>query len=731
MPTSLLNLLREYKIVIPNVQRDYAQGRQTGKAPTIRENFLNKLSSINENSETLELDFVYGYIKEYPDNNEKSFIPLDGQQRLTTLFLLHWYIAVKEGHFEEAKKLLSKFTYETRHSSRVFCDKLVGFEPDDLNISIKKTIINQPWFFTAWKNDPTINSMLIMLDAIQEKFKHTKDIWPLLIGEKSRIEFHLLPMEKLGLPDDLYIKMNSRGKELTEFEHFKSRFPEILDNEQANIFSVNIDQKWSDLFWDLYKDQKNIDIAQLVDNAFLRFFRFITDILIFKNGLEVKGADDFHTFKAVYSDAENVKFLFDCLNIFSAKQSLSSDFFDSVFYVEEKDFSDNKTRLFFQNSHINLFKKCADSYDASLHTNPFSIGEQLLLYACMLHLIGTTAEFSNRIRRIRNLITNSEDTVRKEYIQSLLTTVSEIIINDKIDSDSKFNTRQVEEEERKRQFVNKNSTFKETVCKIEDHHLLQGCLAIFKLDDELDSYANIFSLIFKPNCSYDELSTALLTFGDYTQDYRYNRRRLGNHNDSTWREFFSPSNRRGDFKNTEETLSQLITHLISNSDLDVSKIVSNYIVAFEKQSDKPKDWKYYYIKYPSFRINDDGYYYWPDKFKPYECVMMRRTTLGGFHWSPFLFTLKNKFNFQLNLDNYGAPLILVKGNASVKITNLNSGFKFESIDEGSSELLNKLFKLNYLNADGIFIIKQNQYGSDIDDRVIKCAELISKIQDEI
>ncbi|WPC12000.1 hypothetical protein LEQ04_02775 [Riemerella anatipestifer] len=52
--------------------------------------------------------------------------PLDGQQRLTTLFLLYWFIAIKENKLSaELKKLLTKFNYETRTSSKEFCNDLI------------------------------------------------------------------------------------------------------------------------------------------------------------------------------------------------------------------------------------------------------------------------------------------------------------------------------------------------------------------------------------------------------------------------------------------------------------------------------------------------------------------------------------------------------------------------------------------------------------------------------
>ena len=78
-------------IEIPIIQRDYAQGRKTKSVQRIRERFLNVLyDALTEKTDPVQLDFIYGSVV------DKKFIPLDGQQRLTTLFLLHWYIAKHE-----------------------------------------------------------------------------------------------------------------------------------------------------------------------------------------------------------------------------------------------------------------------------------------------------------------------------------------------------------------------------------------------------------------------------------------------------------------------------------------------------------------------------------------------------------------------------------------------------------------------------------------------------------
>lgn len=111
------------KIVIPMIQRDYAQGRIDPDVNRIRDRFLNTLyRAVTE--EPVPLDFIYGDIDE-----NGVMPPLDGQQRLTTLFLLHWYAAKKENVPESACRFLLNFSYETRYSARYFCTELLGFTP--------------------------------------------------------------------------------------------------------------------------------------------------------------------------------------------------------------------------------------------------------------------------------------------------------------------------------------------------------------------------------------------------------------------------------------------------------------------------------------------------------------------------------------------------------------------------------------------------------------------------
>src|SRR5258708_35631768 len=93
--SELLQACRQ--IEVPLIQRDYAQGRDGQK--DVRDEFLKALYGAlslppGDPNLPLNLDFVYGSME---GQDKKSFLPLDGQQRLTTLFLLHWYLAWHDG----------------------------------------------------------------------------------------------------------------------------------------------------------------------------------------------------------------------------------------------------------------------------------------------------------------------------------------------------------------------------------------------------------------------------------------------------------------------------------------------------------------------------------------------------------------------------------------------------------------------------------------------------------
>ena len=294
-------------VEIPIIQRDYAQGRKDEYE--VRNTFLDALylaltTDRTNTNQSLDLDFIYGNI------DYGIFSVLDGQQRLTTLFLLHWFLAVKNHRTAEFRERFtinnkSRFTYKTRPSSTEFFDaltaddnfenKLTQPEPEGLNTySVSELISDSNWFYLSWKQDPTVQACLHMIDAIQKKFSvYEGDLYQRLINtETPYITFQFLRLESFGLSDELYIKMNARGKPLTSFENFKAKLEQIIESytdgwpdyklditgfndnrvDGYKYFIHKIDTHWADLFWP-YRNLFSQD--NTYDDELMNFIRLI------------------------------------------------------------------------------------------------------------------------------------------------------------------------------------------------------------------------------------------------------------------------------------------------------------------------------------------------------------------------------------------------------------------------------------------------------------------------
>jgi hypothetical protein len=739
--TKFIELLEQYKVVIPPIQRDYAQGRDNDAVRRIRHRFLNNIRNVladDYNDAPLKLDFIYGYLVEDEDKKDSMsiFKPLDGQQRLTTLFLLHWYAAVTENKMtDENQTLLANFSYATRDKCRKFCEKLIHFTPSQEvdSPSIKSQIENQSWFFISWKSDPTIASMLVMLDAIETVYKvnNLHNIWEKLTGENPKIIFYLLEMEGLGLPEDLYIKMNSRGKLLTDFEHFKSQFSGIIPASMIADFNKKIDNQWSDLFWNIHKgnDSSNVDIATEVDQSFLNFYQYITELLIKTKDISIEDNYWLEVAITVYgNNHENVEYLFNALDVFVTQQQNDPDFFSQYSYINKTDFLVSKVRVFFNSPDTNLFRKCARVYNSTETRNSFSIGEQLMLYAMMRHLQNAIGDFSDKIRKIRNLIAASEDQIRKEHLKTLYKDIDNILNDTNLGDDSRFSKQQLLEESIKSNLIANNEALKPVIYKLEDHNLLRGSVSILQLaeDEDIERYATAFDTVFLEDTdkNYTMISRAMMTIDDYSQDYGYGKRRIGNNSNSIWRELFTKSDRRKGFSNTRKVLKQYLQILLDNPDNNNQSLINSY-------SQESYPWNYYFAKYDSFSHFKSGYYFWDEyKLKPYECFMMNRKQFNGHHWNPFLLELRNQHKEHCSIDEYGGDLQFEYENCILNIRMHNNNFEFYAPEEDlvRNYALSRIIEYGILDENASIVVPQDTDGYDINDRIKLCSNALLEIE---
>ncbi len=204
-------------IKIPIIQRDYAQGRPTPVAKEVREQFLKDLFQALSAKKKLHLDFIYGIYEE--KGEDRFFIPIDGQQRLTLLYLLHWYFSKKE---KVSSPYFPSLTYETRIGAREFCKLLPSLDEIDFSRdSITSQIKNHKSFIPYWEYDPTVSSMLVVLDDIHKKAKEYPNV---TFKDLEKITYEVFDLKDFGevKAEELYRKINSRGKLLTPLENFKA-----------------------------------------------------------------------------------------------------------------------------------------------------------------------------------------------------------------------------------------------------------------------------------------------------------------------------------------------------------------------------------------------------------------------------------------------------------------------------------------------------------------------------
>jgi len=403
---------QENKVRIPLIQRDYVQGSDANADK--RNKFLNALLSALKTGTPLSLDFIYG------SENSAYFEPLDGQQRITTLFLLYHVLKSKSSiqPNEELDKQIEQFTYTTRNSSTAFCQKL--FAADEKHTKSEE-IKDQSWFCTEWLFDPTIKAMLDMMDSIdtQLQIDEYKNEWDTMAqnlygNEQSCILFEYLNIGEYNLDDSLYVKMNARGKQLTDFENWKAEFIKYLEVNWKDkpykgvpirtYFEQHIEHEWTDMLWGYAVEECKENYPQ-TDALFMNLYDYLLRMTFFVNHPQIDGRDvkieDFNTYqaKAIDMQKEELYFLFGALDFFSAISK--SDFWSNLFYLDGDEYS-TKVRLFGPTS-TDLFSLCVHK------DNSFTVNQQVLLYCILRYGIkhsvsSVNDELVKYVRVCRNLI---------------------------------------------------------------------------------------------------------------------------------------------------------------------------------------------------------------------------------------------------------------------------------------------------------------------------------------
>lgn len=259
-------------IFIPDFQRAYAQGRNTPQSREIIENFITDVrNALLCSASPLSLDFIYGR------KNNGFFEPYDGQQRLTTLFLVHLYILRKTDCALNKNQAWKGFKLSYRTS--IEAGRFVEAISDNNNqIFFKQNdtwklchLESQLYVDSQMLEDDTVKNMLRTLSVIDEKLGDIKA--EEAVKALDNITFSLYE----NLPDDnpevFYLKTNTRGLPLTPFENFRSKYESYLkgNNKDTASLSVTRDRMNKYFNWfDSPKDRKLPD--EKLMNLFVSYF---------------------------------------------------------------------------------------------------------------------------------------------------------------------------------------------------------------------------------------------------------------------------------------------------------------------------------------------------------------------------------------------------------------------------------------------------------------------------
>lgn len=630
------------EVEIPLIQRDYAQGRRDPATTVVRDNFLDALHEAATGSEPVGLDFVYGEVV------DGKLRPLDGQQRLTVLFLLHWYVAARTHRIDQANRWTG-FSYATRPSARLFCHRLALSTLPDGEAPPSRWITDQPWYLSTWRHDPTVQSMLVVLDSLHRRFvgDDLDDVWQRLTDpDEPAISFHLLPIENMGSAENLYIKMNSRGRPLTDFENFKARLEKAIDGlPRAHEFAEKVDGEWSDLLWPMHGGDN------LIDDEFLRYLHFVIELCEWRQDKTASRQDRLivRAEKVLGAEeptaAENLDFLIHAFDVWVGVPNIPGYFDNLLSTVQPVDPNGSpKLLLFGQDTRINLLQACCRDFG---NEQRFGSTRKLLLYAVLLHRIHQTEDFPRRLRSLRNLLEASEDELRADRMPQIVNDAYRLVVDGDLDGVEALNQAQRADELEKWAFIEQHPNLLTSVSRLEDHTLLRGSLVAFDLDPERFSQrASAFRHALSTPQVVSALTGALLAAGEYQRKVRASLKFGAPEPSIRWRDLLTGATRT-EMGPTRVAMSYVLD-VLSASDDDPVPTLEAIGLEFAQQAEGAAhfDWRYYLVKYPQMRVGRSGIYRAPNDSLGYSLCMLDKAQLNSYYRDPYLLAIVGEAGVQ-------------------------------------------------------------------------------------
>lgn len=271
----LLNSPEIEQIIIPEIQRDYVWTRRNV------DRFLNSIFTKYESKTKLNLSiqtddgiisgqmFNYlskeysrlqfstkiGFIYAYHDvDYPGKFFLIDGQQRITTLFLLLLALYSRQQdkweYFRQHyfAQNLPKIDYRVREITHDFMASLINHEISNPQKDFKK---DPSYYSNIYDNDVTTKTINVNYKEIKRIINEREGC--LVINDfidyiENYVEFNFFDTNISSQGERLYIYMNSRGESLSYQETVKALLISKCKEEEKSGFGIQW-EKWQDFFW--------------------------------------------------------------------------------------------------------------------------------------------------------------------------------------------------------------------------------------------------------------------------------------------------------------------------------------------------------------------------------------------------------------------------------------------------------------------------------------------------
>ncbi|MDQ1248683.1 MAG: hypothetical protein QG597_3056, partial [Actinomycetota bacterium] len=534
---------------------------------------------------------------------------------------------------------------------RAFCEALATHSHPGPERKPSEWITDQSWYLYPWRQDPTISSMLVTLDALHERLEPFADtsahIWrrlcePAPDEHPGAIWFLFLPLTgdsgktgaDRGFGEHLYVKMNSRGRPLTTFEVFKADFESMMrtaDPTRYRHLVESMDGAWADILW---KYERRFGGDYQTDEEFVRYLTFIIDICEWRDGQpERRWHDEAAGRLRSLEDRARLAFA-DSKNADHAARN--RDFFFHAFDTWVDRDPGPELGLLFRTPDdgegpLPLFTSTSDLFGACIanYGTAFPAQETLLLFGVLLlrqadQQIGVE-DAARRLRSLRNISAANLDV--KNVMSRYVTATTRLILDGRIDDLDGFNQDWVADEALKWATMAAHPEIIPAIHALEDNPLTRGRVAAFDLDPaRLEQRAVAFTKITATDSDShlvqlrDLLMAALITKGDYSRHARGGRRQLGSsRSDQSWTDLLTTGSR-DELARMRSALTDLLDDVAARLStgaphpLAALDAIRSAWVA-DRESEKPPsfDWRYYLARYQGARSQAgigfyDGHY---------------------------------------------------------------------------------------------------------------------------